>query len=308
MMMDVNPVKLQKIAMNRIALLVTFLFALGLGASMLFVVDQRQSVVMVSGLGNFKRVISAPGLYWKWPAPFDRVMLLDKRTQTASSQKPESYLTADHKEVFVSLYIKWRITEPIAYFNHFRDELAPAQNQLLERAYTALDGKRGQYSAVELAANSDNQIISALQTQTAQAAREWGIEVADIRITHLEFATEANDAIYKQMGAERTEAAHQLRSTGLVEAAQARSYADRERETILAQGYKRAQMIKGDGDAQAVAIYASAFGRDPQFYRFYKSLDAYRQIFRERDLVVVDPSSDFFRFMHNPAGMPSRKP
>ncbi|BBO59464.1 protease modulator HflC [Mycoavidus sp. B2-EB] len=308
MMMDVKPVKKQKLAMNRIALLMTFLFALGLVASTMFVVDQRQSAVMVSGLGNFKRVISAPGLYWKWPAPFNRVMLLDKRTQIASSSKPESYLTADRQEVFVSLYIKWRITDPTSYFNRFRHELAPAQNQLLGLAYTALEAKRGQYSAAELAANSNHQIISVLQTQTAHAAREWGIEIADIRITHLGFTAESNDEVYKQMGAERAEVAQQLRSAGLIEAAQVRSYAERERETILAQGYKRAQMIKGDGDAQAVAIYASAFGRDPQFYRFYKSLDAYRQIFRERDLIVVDPTSDFFRFMHNPAGMPSRKP
>ncbi len=306
-MMDVNAVKGQKFKMNRIALLIAFFFALTLGASTLLVVDQRQYAVVVSGLGSLKRVISAPGLYWKLPLPFDRVMLLDKRTQTVTAQNSEHYLTADKKQVLVRLYIKWRITDPAKYFSHFRHELAPAQSQLLQLAHTALNVELGQHSVAELVANNDNRIMHAVQTQITRETSMLGIEIADISMTHLDFPAELNDAIYKQMGVERTEAAHQLRSAGMVEAAEERSYADRQREMILAQGYKRAQMVKGNGDAQAIAIYASAFGRDPQFYRFYKSLDAYRQTFRERDVIVVDPTSDFFRFMHSSAGMPSSK-
>ncbi len=306
-MTDVNAVKEQKFKMNRISLWIAFFLALTLGASTLLVVDQRQYAVVVSGLGSLKRVISAPGLYWKLPLPFDRVRLLDKRTQTVTAQNPEHYLTADKKQVLVRLYIKWRITDPDKYFSHFRHELAPAQSQLLHLAHTALNAERGQHSVAELLANNDNRIMHAVQTQITRETSMLGIEIVDISMTHLDFPTELNDAIYKQMGAERTEAAHQLRSAGMVEAAEKRSYADRQREMILAQGYKRAQMVKGNGDAQAIAIYASAFGRDPQFYRFYKSLDAYRQAFREREVIVVDPTSDFFRFMHNSAGVPSSK-
>ena len=292
--------------MNRLGFIVsTVLVALALLSSTLFVVDQRQFGV-VYALGQIKEVITEPGLNFKLPPPFQNVSYIDKRLLTLSSLDPEPMLTAEKQRVVIDWYVRWRITNPSEYIRNVGlDENAGAVqlNRVVRNAFQENVNKR---TVRELISTRREALMSDVQREmltVVKGAKPWGIDIIDVRVTRVDYVEAITESVYRRMEAERKRVANELRSTGFAEGEKIRADADRQREVIVANAYRDAQKIKGEGDARAAAAYAEAFGRDPQFAQFYRSLDAYKQSFNKKsDVLVLDPSSDFFRAMQSSGG------
>ncbi|MDR6535209.1 protease modulator HflC [Variovorax soli] len=292
--------------MNRLGFIVSsVLVALALLSSTLFVVDQRQFGV-VYALGQIKEVITEPGLNFKLPPPFQNVSYIDKRLLTLSSLDPEPMLTAEKQRVVVDWYVRWRITNPSEYIRNVGlDENAGAVqlNRVVRNAFQENVNKR---TVRELISTRREALMSDVQREmlsVVKGAKPWGIDVIDVRVTRVDYVEAITESVYRRMEAERKRVANELRSTGFAEGEKIRADADRQREVTVANAYRDAQKIKGEGDARAAAAYAEAFGRDPQFAQFYRSLDAYKQSFNKKsDVMVLDPSSDFFRAMQSSGG------
>ncbi len=288
--------------MNRIGFIISTIFvALALLSSTLFVVDQRQFGV-VYALGQIKDVITEPGLNFKLPPPFQNVSYIDKRLLTLSSLDPEPMLTAEKQRVVIDWYVRWRITNPSEYIRNVGlDENAGAVqlNRVVRNAFQENINKRTVRDLIsirreELMADVQREVLEVVKG----ANKPWGVDVVDVRITRVDYVEAITESVYRRMEAERKRVANELRSTGYAEGEKIRADADRQREVIVANAYRDAQKIKGLGDAQAAGIYADTFGKDPQFALFYRSLDAYKQSFNKKsDVMVLDPSSEFFRAM-----------
>lgn len=291
--------------MNRIGIVIGALFAgMTLLASMLFIVDQRQ-VAVIYALGEIKEVITEPGLKWKLPPPFQNVVFLDKRVQTLDSPDTRPIFTAEKKSLIIDWLVKWRINEPRQFIRNNGTDLRNLETRLspvVQAAFNEVITKRDVQGVLS---RERDGVMTDVRKRLADEALAFGIEVVDVRIKRVDFVADITDSVYRRMESERKQVANQLRSQGVAEAEKIRADADRQREVILAEAYRDAQKIKGDGDAKASALYAAAFGRDPQFANFYRSLEAYRASFQSKsDLMVVDPSSEFFRAMRGgPAGM-----
>ncbi|HSV82652.1 MAG TPA: protease modulator HflC [Ramlibacter sp.] len=286
--------------MNRIGFIVSsLLVALALLSSMLFVVDQRQFGV-VYALGQIKEVITEPGLNFKLPPPFQNVSYIDKRLLTLDSVDTEPMLTAEKQRVVIDWYVRWRITDPLAYIRNVGLDEAAGANQLNRVVRNAFQEEVNRRTVRELLSSSREQIMADVKREVLEAvkgAKPWGVDVVDVRITRADYVEAITESVYRRMEAERKRVANELRSTGAAEGEKIRADADRQREVAIANAYRDAQKIKGEGDAQAAAIYGESFGRDPQFAQFYRSLEAYKASFNKRsDVLVLDPtSSDFFR-------------
>src|SRR5689334_13078310 len=286
--------------MNRIGFIVSsILVLLALASSTLFVVDQRQFGV-VYALGQIKEVITEPGLNFKLPPPFQNVSYIDKRLLTLSSLDPEPMLTAEKQRVVIDWYVRWRITNPSEYIRNVGlDENAGAVqlNRVVRNAFQENVNKR---TVRELISTRREALMSDVQREmlaVVKGAKPWGIDIIDVRVTRVDYVEAITESVYRRMEAERKRVANELRSTGYAEGEKIRADADRQREVTVANAYREAQKIKGEGDGQAAAIYAEAFGRDPQFAQFYRSLQAYIASFGKKgDVMVIDPSSsDFFK-------------
>ena len=286
--------------MNRIGFIVTSaLVGLALLSSMLFVVDQRQFGV-VYALGEIKEVITEPGLNFKLPPPFQNVSYIDKRLLTLDSPDTEPMLTLEKQRMVIDWFVRWRIIDPRAYIRNVGLDEASGANQLNRVVRNAFQEEINRYTVRELLSSKREQLMADVKKEVLEqvkGARPWGIDVVDVRITRADYVEAITESVYRRMEAERKRVANELRSTGAAEGEKIRADADRQREVTVANAYRDAQKIKGEGDAQAAAIYAEAFGRDPQFAQFYRSLDAYKQSFNKKgDVLVVDPSSsDFFK-------------
>jgi membrane protease subunit HflC len=286
--------------MNKIGFVISsFLVALAIASSMLFVVDQRQFGV-VYALGQIKTVITEPGLNFKLPPPFQNVTYIDKRLLTLESTDTEPTLTAEKQRVVIDWYVRWRIAEPSAYIRNVGvDERAGALqlNRVVRSSFQQEVNKR---TVRELLSTSREQLMEDVKREVLAAVRgaekPWGIDVVDVRITRIDYAETITRSVYDRMEAERKRVANELRSTGFAEGEKIRADADRQREVIVAEAFRSAQKIKGEGDAEAARAYNEAFGRDPAFAQFYRSLEAYKASFANKsDVMVVDPSSEFFK-------------
>ena len=284
--------------MNRIALTVAgALIALMLVASTLFIVDQRQ-VGVVYALGEIKEVITEPGLHLKLPPPFQNVVFLDKRVQTLDSPETRPIFTAEKKSLVIDWLVKWRISDPKQFirnngvdFRNLDSRLAPVVQAAFNEEITRRD-VRG------VLATEREKVMTDVRTRLADEAKAFGIDIVDVRIKRVDFVADITDSVYRRMESERKQVANELRSQGAAEGEKIRADADRQREVIIAEAYRDAQKVKGEGDAKSSALYADAFGRDANFAQFYRSLEAYRATFRNKgDMMVLDPSSDFFRAM-----------
>lgn len=298
--------------MNRIGFIVTtVLVALALLSSTLFVVDQRQFGV-VYALGQIKSVITEPGLNWKLPPPFQNVRYIDKRLLTLESMDVEPMLTAEKQRVVIDWYVRWRITDPSQYIRNVGlDENAGALqlNRVIRNAFQEEINRR---TLKELLADKRDALMSDVKKEVLESvrgAKPWGVDVADVRITRIDYVESITESVYRRMEAERKRVANELRSTGAAEGEKIKADADRQREITVANAYRDAQKIKGEGDAEAARVYAQAFGRDPQFAKFYRSLEAYRASFAHKsDVMVLDPSaSEFFQSMRGAETSAARK-
>jgi len=292
--------------MNRIGFIVSgLLVGLALLSSMLFVVDQRQFGV-VYALGQIKEVITEPGLNIKLPPPFQNVSYIDKRLLTLDSPDTEPMLTAEKQRVVIDWYVRWRISDPQAYIRNVGlDEKVGANrlNQVVRNAFQEEINKRTVKDLLSLKREALMADVKREVLEVVLGAKPWGVDIVDVRITRVDYVDAITESVYRRMEAERKRVANELRSTGGAEGEKIRADADRQREVTIANAYRDAQKVKGEGDAEAARIYAEAFGRDPQFAQFYRSLEAYKASFNKKsDLMVVDPSSEFFKVMRGAGG------
>ena len=293
--------------MNRIGMIAAAaLIALMIAASTMFIVDQRQ-VGVVFALGEIKEVITEPGLKFKLPPPFQNVVFLDKRIQTLDSPESRAIFTAEKKSLVIDWLVKWRIAEPRQFIRNSGVDLRNLDNRLAPVVQAAFNEVVARRTVTGVLATERDQVMQAVQDRLADEAKAFGVEIIDVRVKRVDFVADITDSVYRRMESERKQVANALRSEGVAEGERIRADADRQREVIVAEAYRDAQKVRGEGDAKASALYAEAFGRDPQFAHFYRSLEAYRASFRNKsDLMVVDPSSDFFRAMRSPTAPPAR--
>jgi len=299
--------------MNRPGFIISSILLLaGLASMTLFVVDQRQFGV-VFALGQIKEVITEPGLNFKLPPPLQNVSYIDKRLLTLDSTDNEPVLTAEKQRVVIDWYVRWRVSEPTQYIRNVGTTEAAGASQLNRVVRNAFQEEINKRTVKELLSLKREALMHDVKTEVlgqVRGAKPWGIDVIDVRITRVDYVEAITESVYRRMEAERKRVANELRSTGAAEGEKIRADADRQREVTVANAYRDAQKIKGEGDAEAARTYSEAFGRDPQFAQFYRSLDAYKASFANKsDVMVLDPSgSEFFRSMRGGAGTPSGVP
>lgn len=277
-------------------LAVVVLLLLGTSA---YVVDQRQAAIKFR-LGEVVSIQKDPGLYFKLPM-IENVRFFDRRIQTLDTKDAERIQTKEKNNVLVDSFVKYRIIDLQQYFVSTGGDQLRAEvrmSQLINNDMRALFGQR---TLAEVVSGEREQIMESLRQRANEDARKIGVEVLDVRLKRVDLVPEISSDVYKRMESERKRVANERRSTGSGEAEKVRADADRQREVILAQAYRDAQRIKGEGDAKAAATYAAAFGKNPEFYSFYRSMDAYRQTFRSKgDVMVLEPNADFFKYLKNP--------
>ncbi len=289
--------------MNKLGfILASALLAIVILASTLFVVDQRQFGVLYS-FGQIKEVITEPGLRFKFPQPFQNVVFLDKRVLTLDSPETGSIQTAEKKNLVVDWLVKWRIADARQFIrnNAGGANIATAEQRLSSVVQDALNSEVTKRTVKDVLSTDRDKIMQGVQQRLVDDAKTFGIEIVDVRIKRVDFPASVADSVYQRMKSERQQVANELRSTGGAEGEKIRADADRQRDVLVAEAYRDAQKIKGQGDAKATSLYAESFGRDPQFAQFYRSLDAYKASFSKKsDVLVLDPnSSEFFKTMRN---------
>jgi len=270
-------------------------------SSTLFVVDQRQYAI-VFALGEVKTVISEPGLHFKLPPPFQNVVFLDKRILTLDTPDADRFITAEKKNILVDAFVKWRIVDPRLYFVSFSGDERSAQNRMAQIVKASLNEEITKRTVREVISGERGKVMDGIQKKVTEEAKQIGVEIVDVRLKRVDYVEQINNSVFDRMKSERARVANELRSTGAAESEKIRADADRQRTVILAEAYRDAEQIRGEGDAKASQIYAQAFGQSPEFYKFYRSLEAYRASFKTRnDMLVIDPNSEFFKYFKNPA-------
>jgi membrane protease subunit HflC len=267
-------------------------------AMSIFTVDQRQ-YALVFQLGEVKRVITEPGLNFKIPM-IQNVRYFEKRIITLDNNEPERFITSEKKNVLVDSFIKWRIVDPKLYYISVGGDEARAKIRLNQTVNAGMREEFGKRTVHDVVSGERDKIMEQMREKADIDSRTIGIQIVDVRIKRVELPNEVSDSVYRRMEAERKRVANELRSEGSAEAEKIRADADRQREVIVAEAYRDAQKAKGEGDAKATSIYAQAFAPNPEFYAFYRSLEAYRASFRNKtDVLVVEPNSEFFKYMKN---------
>ncbi len=271
---------------------------LGAVAMSVFTVDQRQ-YALVFQLGEVKRVITEPGLHFKLPL-VQNVRFFDNRILTLDSTDPERFITSEKKNVLVDSFIKWRIVDPKLYYMSVGGDEMRARTRLSQTVNAGLREEFGKRLVHDVISGERDKIMDRMREKADIDARRIGVKIVDVRLKRVELPDEVSGAVYSRMEAERKRVANELRSEGAAEAEKIRADADRQREIIVAEAYRDAQKVKGEGDAKAAALYAEAFSKSPEFYAFYRSLEAYRNSFASKnDVLVVEPNSEFFKYLKN---------
>jgi modulator of FtsH protease HflC len=287
--------------MNRIvALVIVVVAVLFAGSSTLLVVDQRHVAVVYSHGGENPTVVG-PGLHVKLPAPLQADMVVDTRVRTLQSPDADRYVTLDKNDLLVTPVLKYRVTDPLKLFSETDGDQQSATERLAAQLRTSLGEAFGKRELSDVLAHQ-SEVAQQAQGALTASASALGIDIVDLQLVRVDFPQAGADVVYKRMAAARERTASDERTQGAAEVAQIKADAERQRQAVLADAYANAQAIKGDGDAKAASIAADAFGRDPGFYQFYQSLQAYRSVFKPGDVIVVDPDSEFFRFMRSPDG------
>ena len=298
--------------MNRIGLIFTSLVLLfSVLSSTLYVVDQRKFAVVYQ-LAEIKEVIAEPGLKFKLPPPFQSVVFMDRRILTLDSPETRAIQTAEKKNLVVDWLIKWRITDPKQFIrNNNGTDIRNAEGRLGPLVQAALNEEVTRRTVKDVLSTERDKVMQGVKQRLIDDAKTFGVEILDVRIKRVDFPSSVAESVYKRMESERKQEANRLRSTGAADGERVRAEADRKAEVVIAGAYRDAQIVKGQGDAEAAKIYGEAFGRDPNFAQFFRSLDAYKASFNKKsDVMVVDPSSEFFKVMRGnsaPPAAPARK-
>ena len=272
-----------------------------LASGTLFTVDQRQNAIVFQ-LGEVKDVVTTPGLHFKLPL-LQNVRYFDMRILTYDDAEPLRFLTSGNRPVLVDSFVKWRIMDVKQYYVSVQGDEFRAATRIRQTISGGLREEFGARSVHDVVSGERDTIMNRVREKADQDLRRIGVEIVDVRLKRVDLPQEVSESVYRRMEAERKRIANELRSTGSAEAEKIRADADRQREVILAEAYRDAQRTKGEGDAKAAGTYAQAFSQNPEFYAFYRSMEAYRATFRGKsDVLLVDPSSDFFRYLKDATG------
>ena len=275
------------------------LVAAVLASLVLFTVDQRESAIVFQ-LGEIKEVITEPGLRSKLPL-IQNVRYFDKRILTIDEAETERFVTSEKKNLLIDSFVKWRIADVRQYYISLNGDEQRARSRLTQVINSVLREEIGKRTVHDVVSGEREKIMQTVRDKALDDVKPFGVQIVDVRLKRVELPQEVSESVYRRMEAERRAVASQLRSQGASEAEKIRAEADKDREVIIAEAYRDAQRVKGEGDAKATAIYAKAFSENPEFYSFYRSLEAYRASFRSRsDMLVIEPTSDFFKYLKNP--------
>ena len=284
--------------MKKLSSLVTVLIVLGVLARMcLYTVSERE-YALVFALGELRTVVDTPGIHVKLPPPFQNVVYLDKRILNLDGVDSDLVQTGEKKNLLIDTFVKWRIEDPRLYWVSFQGNELAAENRLSALLRDVLNIVVNKRTVNQITSSEREKAMREISTMLQERVKDVGIGIVDVRMKRVDFTPEISESVYRRMEAERKRVASEERSKGNAQAERIRASADRESEVILAEAYRDAQKIKGEGGAAAADIYAKAFQRDPEFARFYRSLEAYRNTFKDKsDVMLVDPSSDFFKYL-----------
>jgi membrane protease subunit HflC len=272
-----------------------------LASSALFTVDQRQNA-MVFQLGEVKEVVTKAGLHFKWPV-IQNVRYFDMRILTFDDAEPLRFITSEKKPVLVDSFVKWRIMDVQQYYLSVQGDEFRAATRIKQTISDGLQAEFGRRTLHDVVSGQRDDIMAEVRTKADTDLKRIGVEIVDVRLKRVDLPQDVSESVYRRMEAERKRIANELRSTGAAEAEKIRADADRQREVLLAEAYRDAQRIRGEGDAKSAAIYAAAFNQNPEFYSFYRSMEAYRSTFRGRnDLMLLEPNSDFLRYFRDSLG------
>lgn len=289
--------------MKNIGLLLVGLFVFLLLLTMsAFTVDQREYAI-VFRLGQIVDVKKDPGLYFKMPFIED-VKTFEKRIVTLDWEAPAKFNTSENKYMMVDSFVKWRIVDPAKYYVSIKEGgEAAAEDRLSKVVNAGFRAEFGKRTVHDVIAGERDAIMANLRTRADKEARQIGIQVVDVRLKRVDYSEEISKSVYDRMISERERIAKQLRSEGSAASEKIRADADKQREVIIAEAFRDAQKIKGDGDANAAETYSEAYGKNPEFYAFYRSQEAYKNSFKNKsDVMVLDPNSDFFKYMRSAGG------
>ena len=281
-------------------LLIAAVIAAGAARLCLYTVGERE-YALVFALGELVEVKSEPGLYAKLPAPLQNVVYLDRRTLTMDTPQADLVQTSEKKNLLIDSFVKWRIQDPRSYWVSFQGSERAAEDRVAALLRDALNQTVNRRTVNQITSRERDRAMSEIKNALQSRVKDVGIEIVDVRMKRVDFTPEISESVYRRMEAERKRVASEERSEGAAAAEKIRANADRERAVILAEAYRDAQRIKGEGDSRANEIYAEAFGKDPEFARFYRNIDAYRQsLGTPSDLMVLDGSGAFFEILKNP--------
>jgi modulator of FtsH protease HflC len=276
-------------------------------AMSVYTVDQRKAAIKFQ-LGEVIQVQTDPGLYFLVPV-LQNVRLFDTRIQTLESRDPERFLTSENRNVLVDSFVKWKVVDVRQYYVSVRGDPIAAESRISQTVNDALRAEFAKRTVHDVVSGERDMIMSTVAEKVDQDIRRIGVAVVDVRLKRVDFVPEISSDVFRRMESERKRVASELRATGQAESEKIKADADRQRQVIVAEAYRDAQRAKGEGDAQASRIYAEAFQRNSEFYSFYRSMEAYRQSLRGKgDVMVLDPSSDFFKYLKNPGRGKSSAP
>src|SRR5687767_4847314 len=272
-----------------------------IASSAMFTVDQRQNAIVFQ-LGEVKEVVNRSGLHFKWPL-LQNVRLFDMRILTFDDAEPLRFLTQGNRPVLVDSFVKWRIADTRQYFISVQGDEFRAATRIKQTVAGVLRDEFGARTVHEVVAGEREKVMESVRKKVDEDLKRIGVEIIDVRLKRVDLPQDVSESVYRRMEAERKRIANDLRATGAAEAERIRADADRQREVLLAEAYRDAQRVRGDGDAKSAAIYAAAFNQNPEFYSFYRSMEAYRSTFRGRnDLMLLEPNSDFLRYFRDSLG------
>jgi membrane protease subunit HflC len=273
----------------------------------LYTVDQRQNAIVFQ-LGEIKEVVTKPGLHLKWPL-LQNVRSFDMRILTYDDAEPLRFLTQGNRPVLVDSFVKWHIIDVRQYYVSVQGDEFRAQTRIRQTVSGTLRDEFGVRTVHEVVSGERENIMARVREKVDQDLKRIGVAVIDVRLKRVDLPQQVSESVYGRMEAERKRIANELRATGAAEGEKIRADADRQREVILAEAYRDAQNVRGQGDARAAAIYAAAFSQNPEFFAFYRSMEAYRSTFRGRsDLMLLDANSDFLRYFRDALGKQAAPP
>lgn len=276
--------------------------AAGLAQTCLYTVGERE-YAMLFALGELKTVVTEPGLHFKLPAPLQNVVYLDKRILTLDASGADLVQTSEKKNLMIDTFVKWRIGDARRYWVSSQGSERAASDRLAMLLRDVLNIAVNKRTVNQITSSEREKAMAEISELLQARVKALGIDIVDVRMKRVDFTPEISESVYSRMEAERKRVANEERSKGAAQAERIRAGADRQSEVILAEAYRDAQKTKGEGDGEAARIYADAFGKDPEFARFYRSLEAYRRSFSQKsDVMVVDPSADFFSYLKKEGG------